>query len=76
MSKYLDADGHEFTTQEFMTKLKKNSRNIIVATTIYARNLEKDELNKNKKKLALSFFLPTGSYATMIIKQIFLRLNK
>lgn len=71
-----DADGHEFIAQEFTTKPKKNSRNIIVATTIYAHSLEKDELHKNKKKLTLSFFLPTGSYATMIIKQIFLRLNK
>ncbi len=71
-----DADGYEFITKEFTTKEKKNSRNVVVATTIYAHNLEKDELHKNRKKLTLSFFLPTGSYATMIIKQIFLRLNK
>ena len=71
-----DAGGHEFIAQEFTTKDKKNSKNIIVATTIYAHDLEKDELHRNKKKLTLSFFLPTGSYATMIIKQIFLRLNK
>lgn len=71
-----DADGYEFITQEFTTKDKKNSRNIIVTTTIYAHDLEKDELHNNKKKLTLSFYLPTGSYATMIVKQIFLRLDK
>lgn len=70
-----DADGHEFVAQEFIARQKKNSRNIVVATTIYAHNLGKDELHKSKKKLALSFFLPTGSYATMIVKQIFLRLK-
>lgn len=50
-------------------------RNLVVSTTIYAHNLEDDELHKNMKKITLSFFLPTGSYATMIIKQFFLRLK-
>ena len=54
---------------------KINKRNLIVATTVYAGNLEKDELHKNMKKLSLSFFLPTGSYATMIIQQIFIKLK-
>jgi tRNA pseudouridine13 synthase len=71
-----EADGYEFVVQEFTTRPKKNIRNIIVATTIYAHDLGKDELHKNKKKLTLSFFLPSGSYATIIIKQIFLRLSK
>jgi tRNA pseudouridine13 synthase len=32
-----------------------------------------DELNKNKCKLAISFTLPRGSYATIVTKGIFLR---
>ncbi len=66
-----EADGYEFMAEKFSTQPKINKRNLIVATTVYADNLEKDELHKNMKKLSLSFFLPTGSYATMIIKQLF-----
>ena len=32
---------------------------------------EKDELNPKKKKVKLSFSLPKGSYATMVIKRLF-----
>ena len=34
-------------------------------------NYEKDELNPEKFKEKISFFLPKGSYATMVIKQMF-----
>lgn len=71
-----EVKGYEFITEEFSTKPRISKRNLMVATTIYAHDLEKDELHKNMKKLTISFFLPTGSYATMIIKQIFLRLIK
>lgn len=68
-------DGYEFVPEKFTVRQKIKSRNTVVATTVYANNPENDELYKNMKKLTLSFFLPTGSYATMIIKQIFLRLK-
>ncbi|MDP3965070.1 MAG: tRNA pseudouridine(13) synthase TruD [bacterium] len=71
-----EVDGYEFLAKNFTIALKKNSRNLVVATTIYADDLEKDGLHKGRWKLTLSFFLPTGSYATMIVKQIFLRLSK
>lgn len=35
----------------------------------------KDELNKGKLKLELQFFLPKGSYATMLIKKLSIFLN-
>jgi len=50
------------------------SRSLTVTTTIFPLEINKDELHKNKYKLTVSFFLPTGSYATMIIKQIFIKL--
>ena len=71
-----EAEGYEFMAEKFSVQPKINKRNLIVATTMYAHNLEKDELHKNMKKITLSFFLPTGSYATMIVKQFFLRLNE
>ena len=71
-----EVNGYEFEDEKFTDKRKVKNRNVVVATTIYADNLEKDELHRNKKKLTISFFLPTGSYATMIIKQIFLKIGK
>jgi len=71
-----EINGYEFKTEEFSAKSKISKRNMIVATNIYADDLEKDEFHKNMKKLTISFFLPTGSYATMIIKQIFINIKK
>ena len=34
--------------------------------------IKKDELNKNKKKIVLSFSLSKGSYATMLVKALFI----
>ncbi|MEK7088950.1 MAG: tRNA pseudouridine(13) synthase TruD [Patescibacteria group bacterium] len=63
-----EAGGYELITENLSVQPKINKRNLIVATNMYAHNLEIDELYKNKKKITLSFFLPTGSYATMVIK--------
>ena len=35
------------------------------------RNTEKDDLNQEKNKVTISFFLQKGSYATIVIKKIF-----
>lgn len=67
--------GYDFVKEKFDVQPKIDKRNLVVGTNVYAHNLEKDELHKNMKKLTLSFFLPAGSYATMIVKQIFLRLK-
>ena len=50
-------------------------RNFFVTTTVFPGLIEKDELNRNKYRLEASFFLPTGCYATMLTKQIFIKLN-
>ena len=70
-----EAGGYELITENFLAKPKLNKRNLLVATNMYAHDLEPDELHKNKKKITLSFYLPTGSYATMIIKQLFINLK-
>ncbi|MEK7522416.1 MAG: tRNA pseudouridine(13) synthase TruD [Patescibacteria group bacterium] len=70
-----EAGGYELITENFLVKPKPNKRNLLVATNMYVHDLEPDEFHKNKKKLTLSFYLPTGSYATMIIKQLFINLK-
>jgi len=70
-----ETKGYELIKENFSVQSKSNKRNLIVATNMYVQDLESDELHKNKKKITVSFFLPTGSYATMIIKQLFLKLK-
>lgn len=67
---------YEFNSEKFSTNSRISKRNLMVSTTIYNHDLEEDELHENMRKLTISFYLPTGSYATMIIKQLFLRLTK
>jgi tRNA pseudouridine13 synthase len=70
-----ESKGYELVDSEFTVKPKINKRNLIISTTVYAHELKNDEFHKGKKKITLSFFLPTGSYATMIVKQIFSNLK-
>ncbi|MBU0999130.1 tRNA pseudouridine(13) synthase TruD [Patescibacteria group bacterium] len=70
-----EAGGYELIAENLSVQSKPNKRNLLVATNMYAHDLEPDELYKNKKKITLSFYLPTGSYATMIVKQLFLKLK-
>lgn len=67
--------GSEFLADKFITQPKITKRSVIVRTTMYAHDLEKDEFHKGMSRITLSFFLPTGSYATMVIKQLFLSLK-
>jgi tRNA pseudouridine13 synthase len=70
-----EAEGYEFLFEKFIARPKGYKRNLIISTTVYSNNLEVDELHKGKKKLTISFFLPTGCYATMIIKQLFFNIE-
>lgn len=70
-----EAGGFELIPENFLVKPKPNKRNLLVATNMYAHDLESDDLHKSKMKITLSFYLPTGSYATMIIKQLFINLK-
>ena len=48
-----------------------NERNMLVKAEKLSIKTEDDELNKSKKKCIISFTLPKGSYATIVIKNIF-----
>jgi tRNA pseudouridine13 synthase len=54
-------------TQTINTAQK--SRNLSITTTIFPTDCKPDEYHKDKQRITLSFFLPTGCYATMAIKQ-------
>lgn len=49
---------------------KDNTRCALTTTAVYVLDAGEDELHKGRKKLRLSFLLPTGSYATMCIRQL------
>lgn len=49
-----------------------NERDMFVKIkSLKISNLEKDELNKGKKKVKVKFYLPKGAYATNVIKFLF-----
>ncbi len=49
---------------------ESHDRSAFVDVKNIKHSFEKDELNPAKLKLKISFFLPKGSYATMLIKKI------
>ncbi len=46
-------------------------RDLYIETKIEEVSFEDDEINKGKKKQIIKFYLPKGSYATEVIKQLF-----
>jgi len=48
-----------------------SNRDTVVHTNVFISDIEDDEFFKGKHKVTLQFFLPTGCYATMFIKQLF-----
>lgn len=62
----------EFSFLNSKTLMRKSS---IKIKNLKINNLEKDEINKNHKKQEISFSLPKGSYATMVIKQLYYKNN-
>ena len=52
-----------------------NSRPAMVTSAVFAGTAVKDEMHPGKKKITLSFFLPTGSYATMCVHQLLCKLS-
>lgn len=54
----------------------ETNRPAIVTTNVTFGKVEPDDLNHGKYKFNISFFLPPGCYATMLIKQLITRLHK
>jgi len=55
---------------------KSVARDVLVKPKSFNYNIEDDEVYENRRKITLSFFLPRGSYATMLIKRIFAKKPK
>lgn len=71
----LSINGYKINKYTYKTISKKFIRNLFVTANVFPISIEQDKLNKDKYKVQISFFLPTGCYATMLIKQIFVKLN-
>jgi tRNA pseudouridine13 synthase len=57
--------------------VRKNTftRSLIITTVIFPKKESADKYHRGKYAVTLSFFLPTGSYATMVIKQLFAKIE-
>lgn len=49
---------------------RQKARSSFISTTIFTSNKRPDSFFPKKHSLNLQFFLPTGSYATMLVKQL------
>lgn len=61
--------GYHFDRESYEITERENTRNMFSSTAVYAERMMEDEIFDGKYRVTLSFFLHTGSYATMIIKQ-------
>lgn len=66
----LKSKGFHYNVNDRKVVNKTKIRNLITQTVVYCSTINEDPFEKNKKSLALSFFLPTGSYATMMVRQL------
>ena len=71
----MSSPGYKINTKDFSINQKTCSRNIVTSTKIFLLYGGQDELNQGKEKIKISFFLPAGSYATMLVRQLFWQLN-
>lgn len=56
--------------QGLHVKEKEFTRSLISDTVVYNHGIEKDDIFQEKYKIRLEFYLKTGCYATMLIKQL------
>ncbi len=65
---------HDFIIKQIPElSLEGEERKVFVEITdLEIKPAEKDELNKNKHKILVKFSLPKSSYATMVIRKLFL----
>lgn len=68
----VESDTYKLTKSGGIEKDKK-TRAAFVSTTIYCDTPRPDNLHSNRFCLELTFALPPGSFATMVIKQLCLR---
>ncbi len=61
-------DGYSIKDRSVIKKTK--TRLSSVQTAIYSKKIQKDRINLGKYSLTVSFYLPTGSYGTMLISQL------
>lgn len=63
------ADAFSISDDSKISKRLKH-RAAFTATTVYVTDIDDDEYFTGKKAVTVQFLLPTGSYATMLVKQL------
>lgn len=66
-------NGFSFSEDSTRVISKLFTRSLTVTTAVFLNNIREDDLHNGKWKAIASFFLPSGSYATMLIKQMFVK---
>ena len=63
-------NGYRFNKETFAVEREEKTRDMILPTVVYAKDIEDDEIFVGKKRILLTYFIFTGCYATMVAKQI------
>lgn len=63
-------EAFDYDSIKMKVSKKIKERSPLAQTTVYCSELFKDRIHKGKYSLHLSFFLPTGCYATMMVRQL------
>lgn len=69
----LSTSAHSMNWETLTTTKYVSTRPLTVITSVFCRRIMKDTLNTGQYAADITFFLPTGSYATMLIKQLLLK---
>jgi tRNA pseudouridine13 synthase len=67
----LSVFGYSFYNERVKSEIF--TRNLTTTTIVFSTNATRDKYHKNQRAVTISFFLPAGSYATMLVKQLFLQ---
>lgn len=64
------APAFRFSEDDYTVTEKDFTRSLVTTTTVFALDIMQDILHKRRSAILVSYFLPTGSYATMLIKHL------
>jgi len=70
-----EVDSFRFEPEPYAAEPTVYKRNLIFQTIFFPSEISDDDMHPGKYKLDLSFFLTSGSYATMAVQQLMMRIK-
>jgi tRNA pseudouridine13 synthase len=71
----VSVDGYAWRSEEFACVAEPYSRSVVYHTQIFVEAVDVDDAHPGRWAVQLSFMLPSGSYATMLVAQLLARVQ-